>query len=99
MVYWVHFAKVAAGLAGVLLVFTLSHEASADVGNPAAKMQLLQQERAVRHKHMLVRPTYQEREAVRTLISMKPRPKTFTEADMKYLKGFLDKAGCMGGKQ
>ena len=93
--------KVAAGtgLAGVLLVFTLSHKASADVGNPAGKMQIFQQEQAARREHMLVRPAPQEPEAVRTLINMKPRPKTFTEANMKYLKGLLDKAAWMGREQ
>lgn len=84
-------------MAGVLLMAMLSHEASADVGNPAGKMQLLQQEQAVRREHMLVRPTSQEREAIKTLINMKPRPKTFTEVDVKYLKGLLDKAAWMGG--
>jgi len=83
----------------VLLVSELPYVASADVGNPAGRTQLLQQEQAARREHMLVRPTPQEREAVRTLINMKPRPKTFTEADMKYLKGLLDKAAWMGGEQ
>jgi hypothetical protein len=87
------------GLASVLLVSTLSQEAAADVASPAGKMQLFQQEQAVRREHMLVRPTPQEREAVKTLINMKPRPKTFTEADMKYLKGLLGRAAWMGGEQ
>ncbi|HSQ91928.1 MAG TPA: hypothetical protein VLM19_07125, partial [Nitrospiraceae bacterium] len=76
----------------LLLVSPLPYWASADVGNPSGKLQLLQQEQMARREHMLVRPTPQDREAVRTLITMKPRPKTFTEADIKYLKGLLDKA-------
>ena len=87
------------GLASVVLVSVLPYEGSADVGNPAGKMQFLQQEQAARREHMLVRPTPQERELVRTLINLKPRPKTFTETDMKYLKGLLDKAAWMGGEQ
>ena len=69
------------------------------LGNPSGKLQLFQQEQAIRREHILVRPTPQEREAVKTLITMKPRPKTFTEADIKYLKSLLDKAVWMGGEQ
>ena len=83
----------------LLVVAPLPYRASADVGNPGQRVQQMQQEQAARREHMLVRPTPQEREAVRALINMKPRPKTFTEADMKYLKGLLDKAAWMGGEQ
>ena len=47
----------------------------------------------------LFRPTPQEREAVSKLIDMKPRPKTFNEADIKYLKGLLDKTSWFGTVQ
>jgi hypothetical protein len=30
---------------------------------------------------------------------MEPRPKTFNETDIKYLKGLLEKAAWMGGEQ
>jgi hypothetical protein len=83
----------------LLVVASLPYRSSADVANPSGKMQFLQQEQAARREHMLVRPSPQEREAVRTLIDMKPRPKTFTEADINYLKGLLDKAAWMGGEQ
>lgn len=83
----------------VLVVALLPYRASADVGNAGQRLQQMQQEQATRREHMLVRPTPQEREAVRALINMKPRPKTFTEADMKYLKGLLDKPAWLGGEQ
>ena len=47
----------------------------------------------------LFRPTPQEREAVSKLLDMKPRPKTFNEADIRYLKGLLDKAAWLGADQ
>ena len=83
----------------LLAITPLPYQASADVGNPAQRMQQMQQEQGARREHMLIRPTPQEREAVRTLININPRPKTFTEADINYLKGLLDKAAWMGGEQ
>lgn len=91
-------AVLLAGLS-LLVIAPLPYRASADVGNPAGKRQLFQQEQAARFEHMLVRPTPQESEAVRMLINMKPRPKAFTEADIKYLKELLDKAAWMGREQ
>ena len=43
-----------------------------------------------------VRPTLKERDAVSQLLTMKPRPKTLTDADMKYLKNLRDKATWLG---
>ncbi|HKQ35110.1 MAG TPA: hypothetical protein VJT11_07395 [Nitrospiraceae bacterium] len=83
----------------LLIVSPFPYGVSADVGNPSGKQGLIQQEQAIRSEHLLVRPTPQEREAVKTLITMKPRPKTFTEADIKYLKSLLDKAVWMRGEQ
>jgi hypothetical protein len=40
----------------------------------------------------LVRPSPRERNAVSQLLMAKPRPKTLKDADIKYLKGLLDKA-------
>lgn len=83
----------------LLIVAPLPYRASADVANPGQRVQQMQQEQTARREHMLVRPTPQEREAVRTLININPPPKTFTEADINYLKGLLDKAARMGGEQ
>ena len=83
----------------LLIVALLPYRASADVANARQRIQQMQQEQTARREHMLVRPTPQEREAIRTLINMNPRPKTFTEADVNYLKGLLDKATWMGGEQ
>jgi hypothetical protein len=44
----------------------------------------------------LVRPSPRERDAVSQLLMAKPRPKTLKDADMKYLKGLLDKAAWFG---
>jgi len=44
----------------------------------------------------LFRPTPQEREAINKLLDMKPRPKTFNEADVTYLKALLNKAAWLG---
>jgi len=43
-----------------------------------------------------VRPTLKERDAVSQLLTMKPRPKTLPDADMKYLKALRDKATWLG---
>ena len=40
----------------------------------------------------LVQPSPRERDALSQLLMAKPRPKTLKDADMKYLKGLLDKA-------
>ena len=47
----------------------------------------------------LFRPSPQERETVGKLLDMKPRPKTFNDADVRYLKALLDKAAWLGAER
>jgi hypothetical protein len=58
-----------------------------------------QQSQEVLKDQKLVRPTPQEREAISKLLETKPRPKTFNEADIKYLKGLLDRATWLGAER
>jgi hypothetical protein len=44
----------------------------------------------------LVRPSPRERDAVSQLLTIKPRPKTLKDADIKYLKDLLNKAAWVG---
>jgi hypothetical protein len=44
----------------------------------------------------IVRPSPRERDAVRQMLTTKPRSKTLKDADMKYLKDLLDKAAWFG---
>jgi hypothetical protein len=46
----------------------------------------------------LVRPSPREREAIKSLLQMKPRPKTLNDADMKYLKELLNKPVWLGAE-
>ena len=43
-----------------------------------------------------VQPSPREREAIYQLLAVKPRPKTLKDADMKYLKGLLNKQTWFG---
>ena len=58
-----------------------------------------QETKSAMDEQKLFRPTPQERDAVSKLIDIKPRPKTFIEADIKYLKGLLDKAAWLGSER
>ncbi len=44
----------------------------------------------------LVQPSPRERDAISQLLIAKPRPKTLKDADMKYLRGLLDKTAWFG---
>ena len=44
----------------------------------------------------MVRPSPRERDAVSQLLTIKPRPKTLKDADIKYLKDLLNKAAWVG---
>ena len=71
-------------------------------GNPSQdllEMMRYQQSQEVQNDQRLFRPSPQEREAVSKLIDMKPRPKTFNDADIRYLKGVLDKAAWLGAER
>lgn len=46
-----------------------------------------------------MRPSPRERDAIYQLLAAKPRPKTLKEADMKYLKGLVEKATWFGFEQ
>jgi len=65
------------------------------------QMQLTQRSQAPRQGQVLegsqiVRPSPRERDAVSQLLTIKPRPKTLKDADMKYLKDLLDKPAWFG---
>ena len=65
------------------------------------QMQLTQRSQASRQGQVLegsqmVRPSPRERDAVRQLLTAKPRPKTLKDADIKYLKDLLNKAAWVG---
>ena len=65
------------------------------------RVQLPQKNPTVRQGQVLegaqaVRPTSKERDAVSQLLTMKPRPKTLTDADMKYLRGLREKPTWLG---
>ncbi|HKC96126.1 MAG TPA: hypothetical protein VKB81_19105 [Nitrospira sp.] len=63
------------------------------------EMMRQQQARSAADEVRLFRPSPQEREAVGKLIEMKPRPKTFNDADIRYLKTLLDKATWFGAER
>ena len=44
----------------------------------------------------LVQPSPRERDAISQVLMTKPRPKTLTDADMKYLKELLNKPAWLG---
>lgn len=67
----------------------------------AIRVQLPQKIQASPQRQVLegaqaVRPTLKERDALSQLLTMKPRPNTLTDADMKYLKNLRDKATWLG---
>ena len=82
---------------GALLLpsFTFAQKSSQDL----MEFYRFQQTQSAQDEQKFFRPSPQEREAVSKLIEMKPRPKTFTEADIKYLKALLDKAAWLGGER
>jgi len=47
----------------------------------------------------LVRPSPKERVAVIKLLEQKPRPKTFIDADIKYLRALMEKAVWTGAER
>jgi uncharacterized protein YabN with tetrapyrrole methylase and pyrophosphatase domain len=66
--------------------------------------QLTQRSQASRQEQVLegsqmVRPSPRERAAISQLLTTKPRPKTLTDADIKYLRALLDKAAWAGFEQ
>ena len=73
--------------------FTFAQKSSEDL----LEVLRYQQTQSALDEQKLFRPSPQEREAISKLIDLKPRPKTFNEADIKYLKALLDKAAWLGG--
>lgn len=47
----------------------------------------------------IVRPSLRERDAISEVLMAKPRPKTLTDADIKYLKELRDKPAWFGFEQ
>ena len=47
----------------------------------------------------IVRPSLRERDAISEVLMTKPRPKTLTDADIKYLKELRDKPAWFGFEQ
>jgi hypothetical protein len=88
----------------LLVAITISRAAIAVVSAEDAvrnQMQSTQRGQAPRQGQVLegsqiVRPSPRERDAVSQLLTAKPRPKTLKDADMKYLKGLLDRAAWVG---
>jgi len=65
------------------------------------QMKLTQRIQASRQGQVLegsqiVRPSPRERDVVSQLLTIKPRPKTLKDADIKYLKDLLNKAAWVG---
>ena len=65
------------------------------------QMQLIQTSQASRQGKTLegtqmVRPSPKERAVVSQMLTTRPRPKTLTDADIKYLKDLLNKAAWVG---
>ena len=65
------------------------------------QVQFPQKNQAVRQGQVLegaqaVRPSLKEHDAVNQLQTMKPRPETLTDADVKYLKDLRDEAAWLG---
>ena len=65
------------------------------------QMQLTQRIQASRQGQVLegsqiVRPSPRERDVVSQLLTIKPRPKTLKDADIKYLKDLRNKAAWVG---
>ena len=58
-----------------------------------------QDSKSALNEQKMFRPSPQEREAINKLIDMKPRPKTFNEADITYLKALLNKAAWIGSER
>jgi len=91
------FATLAIIIHGALLFpsFAVAQKSSQDL----MELFRIQQTQSALDEQKLFRPSPQEREAISKLIDMKPRPKTFNEADTKYLKALLDKAAWLGGER
>jgi hypothetical protein len=68
------------------------------------QMQLTQMNRGARQGQPLpgvpvVRPSLRERDAISEVLTTKPRPKSLTDADIKYLKELRDKPTWFGFEQ
>jgi hypothetical protein len=63
------------------------------------EMLVYQDSQSTLNEQKFFRPSPQEREAINKLIDMKPRPKTFNEADVTYLKALLKKAAWLGSER
>jgi hypothetical protein len=96
--------KYCRGLIFPLLAITIFTPAIAVLSAADAvriQMQLTQRSQASRQGQVLegsqmVRPSPRERDAVSQLLTIKPRPKTLKDADIKYLKDLLNKAAWVG---
>ncbi len=101
-VKWITCVRVLAlFLLAIIIYFAPATGVSrAEDGSPIP-VQLPQKNPTVRQGQVLegaqaVRPTLKERDAVNQLLSIKPRPKTLTDADMKYLKNLREKPTWLG---
>lgn len=77
-------------------VTVLRAEDAVRIQIPLTQTGQMSRQRQVLEGAQLVRPSPRERDAVSQLLMTKPRPKTLKDADMKYLKGLLDKAAWVG---
>ena len=91
---------------GVLFLITVIHFTPAFAALSAEDMLRIQmqmkqlgqasQQGQLLQDSQIVRPSPREREALSQVLMTKPRPKTLTDADIKYLKDLLDKTTWFG---
>ncbi|HJU04187.1 MAG TPA: hypothetical protein VJ692_03475 [Nitrospiraceae bacterium] len=80
-----------------LLVLSLPSHASAVVDSAENPDRHERSEEYADRK--LIRPSPKERVAIIKLLERKPRPKTFIDADIKYLRALLEKAVWTGAER
>lgn len=94
---------------GLLLLVTTMYLISTNATSSAedilyAQMQMAQTSQSARQgeppqSSQRVRPSPRERDAINQVLTTKPRPKTVTDADMKYLKELRDKPAWFSFEQ
>jgi hypothetical protein len=92
----------------LLLAFTISHilaaamlqaEDAVPIQAPSTQTGQALRKGQILEGSQVVQPSPREREAIYQLLAVKPRPKTLKDADMKYLKGLLEKQRWFGFDQ
>jgi hypothetical protein len=102
-----HRANIAPTRVGIvlLLAFSISHilaaamlqaENAVPIQAPSTQTGQALRKGQILEGSQVVQPSPREREAIYQLLAAKPRPKTLKDADMKYLKGLLNKQTWFG---